>query len=71
MRLTASRASRGLLLLSPLAFFISMAGVGLTESILPTIAESIGLTFSGPAGHLLQVATYLRTRKILLVVDNM
>ncbi|HSK88807.1 MAG TPA: helix-turn-helix domain-containing protein, partial [Anaerolineales bacterium] len=52
-------------------FFVSMAGVGLTESILPTIAESIGLTFSGPAGHLLQVTTFLRTKQILLVVDNM
>ena len=52
-------------------FFVSMAGIGMTESILPTIAESIGLTFSGPAGHLLQVSTFLRTKQILLVVDNM
>jgi predicted ATPase/transcriptional regulator with XRE-family HTH domain len=52
-------------------FFVSMAGVGMSESILPTIAESIGLTFSGPAGQLLQASTYLRTKQTLLVIDNM
>jgi predicted ATPase/transcriptional regulator with XRE-family HTH domain len=53
------------------AFFLSMSAVGMKESILPTIAETIGLMFSGPADHLVQISAFLRTKKILLVVDNM
>jgi predicted ATPase/transcriptional regulator with XRE-family HTH domain len=52
-------------------FFLSLAGVAMKESILPTLAETIGLTLSGPADHLVQISAFLRTKKILLVVDNM
>jgi predicted ATPase/transcriptional regulator with XRE-family HTH domain len=52
-------------------YFISMAGVGMTESIVPAIADALGLAFSGPAEPIVQVSNYLRTKEILLVVDNM
>ena len=52
-------------------FFISMAGIERTESIIPAIANVLGLAFSGPADPVVQVSTFLRTKEILLVVDNM
>ena len=45
MRLTASRASRGLLLLSPLAFFISMAAsAAIDPAARPALQRDLGLT---------------------------
>ena len=52
-------------------FFISMAGIERTESIIPAIADVLGLAFSGPADPVVQVSTFLQTKDILLVVDNM
>jgi predicted ATPase/transcriptional regulator with XRE-family HTH domain len=52
-------------------YFISLAGVGMTESILPAIAETLGLSFSGPAEPIMQVTTYLRPKDVLLIIDNM
>jgi len=52
-------------------YFISLAGVGITEAIIPAIADVIGLAFSGPAEPILQITTFLRTKEILLVLDNM
>lgn len=52
-------------------YFISLAGIGMTESIIPAIADTLGFSFSGPAAPIVQVAAHLRTKKILLVFDNM
>lgn len=52
-------------------FFISLAGVGITEAIIPAIADVLGLAFSGPAKPILQVITFLQTKEMLLVIDNM
>jgi predicted ATPase/transcriptional regulator with XRE-family HTH domain len=52
-------------------FFISMAGIERTESIIPAIADVLGLAFSGPADHVVQISNFLQTKEILLVVDNM
>ena len=52
-------------------FFISMAGIERTESIIPAIADVLGLVFSGPADPVVQVSNFLQTKEILLVVDNM
>ncbi len=51
--------------------FISMAGIGMTESIIPVIADTLGLAFSGPAEPIVQVSNFLHTKEILLVIDNM
>jgi transcriptional regulator with XRE-family HTH domain len=52
-------------------YFIPLAGVGMTESIIPVLAEALGLTFSGPAEPIVQLSNFLRTKNILLVLDNM
>lgn len=52
-------------------YFISLAGVGMTESIVPAIADVLGVAFSGPAEPLVQVAAFLQGKNVLLVIDNM
>lgn len=52
-------------------YFISLAGTASTESILPTVADTLGIAFSGPASQIVQISNFLRTRKILLILDNM
>ncbi len=52
-------------------YFISLAGVGMTESIVPAIADALGVSFSGPADPIVQVTTFLCTKDVLLVIDNM
>jgi predicted ATPase/transcriptional regulator with XRE-family HTH domain len=52
-------------------FFISLAGIGTIESIIPVLADTVGLAFSGPAEPIVQLSNFLQTREILLVVDNM
>lgn len=51
--------------------FIPMAGIGISESIIPTIADTLGMTFSGPAAPIAQLTSFLRTKRILLIIDNM
>jgi hypothetical protein len=48
-----------------------MAGIGIVETIIPVIADTVGLAFSGPAEPIVQLSNFLRTKEILLVVDNM
>jgi len=52
-------------------YFISLAGVGGTESILPAIADVLGLSFSGPAELMTQLTNYLKDKRTLLILDNM
>ncbi|HRQ22179.1 MAG TPA: helix-turn-helix domain-containing protein, partial [Anaerolineales bacterium] len=51
--------------------FISLAGVGMPESILPVIADALGLGFSGPADLMTQLTNFLHDRETLLIFDNM
>jgi predicted ATPase len=52
-------------------YFVSLAGTGTPESILPIAADTLGLAFSGPASQLVQLANFLRTKRTLLILDNM
>ncbi|HMN58822.1 MAG TPA: tetratricopeptide repeat protein [Anaerolinea sp.] len=51
--------------------FLAMAGVNPADSILPVIADALGIIFSGPADPALQVIQVLRKKSMLLVFDNM
>ena len=51
-------------------FFLSVAGISSPESIVPSIAEIVGMAFSGPADPKLQVINYLRSKEFLFVFDN-
>ncbi len=51
--------------------FISLAGVGLPESILPAVADVLGLGFSGPADLMVQLTNFLHNKTTLLIFDNM
>ncbi|MBK8783775.1 MAG: tetratricopeptide repeat protein [Anaerolineales bacterium] len=52
-------------------YFISLAGIGMSDSMLSVIANVLGLGFSGPAEPIVQLASFLRQKQILLVFDNM
>jgi predicted ATPase/transcriptional regulator with XRE-family HTH domain len=52
-------------------YLISLGSIGITETIIPTIADVLGLGFSGPADSMVQLANFLRTKEILLIIDNM
>lgn len=51
--------------------FISLAGVGMPESILPAVADALGIGFSGPADVMVQLTNLLHDKEILLILDNM
>jgi predicted ATPase/transcriptional regulator with XRE-family HTH domain len=51
--------------------FISLAGVGMPESILPAVADALGLGFSGPADLMTQLTNFLHDMDTLLIFDNM
>lgn len=51
--------------------FISLAGIGSPESILPAVADALGLSFSGPADLMVQLTNFLHDKNTLLVFDNM
>jgi predicted ATPase/transcriptional regulator with XRE-family HTH domain len=52
-------------------YFISLAGIGMSDSMLSVIANVLGLGFSGPADPIVQLTSFLRKKQILLVFDNM
>jgi len=52
-------------------YFVSLAGSSMIESIIPAIADVLGLAFSGPAEPIVQLITFLDTKEILIVIDNM
>ncbi len=53
------------------AAFVSLAGVQAAEFIAPTIADALGLAFSGPTGPKTQLLNHLRPKQALLVLDNL
>jgi len=52
-------------------YFVPLAGVGAPESIVPAIADVLGLGFSGPAEQMVQLANFLHEKETLLIFDNM
>ncbi|MGD8402378.1 MAG: tetratricopeptide repeat protein [Anaerolineales bacterium] len=52
-------------------YFVALAGIGITEAIVSSIANALGLAFSGPAEPLVQLSAFLSNKEILLVIDNM
>lgn len=51
-------------------FFVPLVGVSAAEFMPPAIAESLGLTFSGPASPRNQLLNFLVDKKLLLLLDN-
>ena len=52
-------------------YYFSMAAVARPESIIPALADGLGVVFSGPADPLDQILHSLRHKESLLVLDNM
>ena len=52
-------------------YFISLAGIGTSDSMLSAITDMLGLGFSGPAEPIVQLANFLRPKQMLLIFDNM
>lgn len=51
-------------------YFVSLVGVTSSESIVPSIAETIDISFFPGSDPNEQLLNYLSTRKMLLVLDN-
>ena len=51
-------------------FFVSLAPLRSVESIEPTVASALGISFSGPAEPRQQLLAYLREKSLLLILDN-
>lgn len=51
-------------------YFVALAGINAPEFIVPTVAEALGFTFSGPAEPKVQLLNYLRDKQTLVVLDN-
>jgi len=52
-------------------FFVPLAQVSSLDLLTPTIAETLGLSFSGKEEPIEQLLSFLREKKILLVLDNL
>lgn len=51
-------------------FFLAMAGISLSASIIPAIANALRIVFSGPVEPSQLVINHLREKEILFVIDN-
>ena len=51
--------------------FVSFAGTGAPEFMVPAIADSLGIVFSGMAEPKAQLLNSLRAKQVLLVLDNL
>jgi predicted ATPase/DNA-binding SARP family transcriptional activator len=69
-RLAIETAARQRAQLSDGVFFVPLASLSSTQFVAPTIADAIGLTFSGTAEPRAQLVNYLRDKTMLLVLDN-
>jgi predicted ATPase/DNA-binding SARP family transcriptional activator len=69
-RLAIEAASRLAPVFPQGVYYASLAAIGNPEGLLPAIAEALGVVFSGPADPQKQLLSYLRNRKLLLVLDN-
>ncbi len=52
-------------------YLVPLAPTSSPEFLIPTIANAIGLNFSGPQDPQAQLLNYLREKEMLLVLDNM
>jgi predicted ATPase/transcriptional regulator with XRE-family HTH domain len=52
-------------------YFVSLTSISSPEFIAPTIAEAVGLNFSGPADLRSRLMNYLRGKRVLLLLDNL
>jgi predicted ATPase/transcriptional regulator with XRE-family HTH domain len=52
-------------------YFVSLAGVGSAEFLIPAIADGLGFAFAGPTDPKAQLLNYLRHKPLLLVLDNL
>jgi predicted ATPase/DNA-binding SARP family transcriptional activator len=52
-------------------FFVSLASVGATELVVPTLAGALEFSFYGPEDTTEQLLNYLRGKQMLLVLDNL
>jgi predicted ATPase/DNA-binding XRE family transcriptional regulator len=52
-------------------YFVPLAGTASAEFIFPAIAEAVALTFSGADNPQTQLFSFLRGKRILLVLDNL
>jgi predicted ATPase/class 3 adenylate cyclase len=52
------------------AFFVKLAPVSDPQSVIPTIARTLGVQATDPSGIEERLKTYLGTREMLLVIDN-
>lgn len=50
--------------------FVGLQSLGSPRALASTIAEAIGCQLSGPQPVRLQLVSYLRTRRLLLILDN-
>jgi predicted ATPase/transcriptional regulator with XRE-family HTH domain len=53
------------------ACFVSLAGTSASEFIIPAIADTLGLSFSGTIELKAQLFNFLKEKQILLVLDNL
>jgi predicted ATPase/transcriptional regulator with XRE-family HTH domain len=53
------------------ACFVSLAGTGAPEFVIPAVADSLGVAFSGTTDLKTQLFNFLKSRQILLVLDNL
>jgi predicted ATPase/DNA-binding SARP family transcriptional activator len=52
------------------AYFVPLAGVESLEQIPSSMAKALGFTFFGPSEPLAQLLDYLKSKEMLLVLDN-
>src|SRR5215212_8230958 len=52
------------------AFFVPLQPLSRSDLLVPTIAQAVGLTFSGEADPQQQLLDYLRDKALLLLLDN-
>ncbi len=70
-RLAVEAASRLLDAFPDGVYFVSLTSINEIDFIVPAIAETLQLQFSGPAAPKAQLIHYLRSKKMLLVVDHL
>ena len=69
-RLAAEVATRRTASFTHEAWYISLASLTLAEGLAPSIANSLGVPLSGAAEASEGLLSYLRSRELLLVLDN-
>jgi predicted ATPase/DNA-binding SARP family transcriptional activator len=69
-RLALEAAARQIGRYSDGVFFVALASLQSVEAIVPTVAQAIGFTFYSGVESKEQLLNYLRSKNVLLVLDN-